>query len=347
MNFKKSHITTLVVDFDDTIATTFNRDWENAVPNQPLIDKLNDLYDDGWTIHIVTARGQLSCNEDSDAADKKYRSQIERWLEHHCVKYTDLSFQKKLAAYYIDDKGITPDDFVEKFQRIQFKGGWSGATVYYDKMSDAVYKTAPNSISAVEWYKAARALGIRVPKVHSLIGTTIKMERLPEFSGNLQSILDVIRSFNNYPPLHNVEPQTYVNRCLDRVVDVLEKETYDTLHDALNAIMPKTKATFSHGDLSYLNIMGCSGSSSTPCLIDPINDPSLYSSSYIDYAKLYMSYGLVSNTYMQTLVRTLSFIPHDILNIHELGHLCRIYPYAGSEQGRILKMIHTKTNALR
>lgn len=342
----KPHITTLVVDYDDTIATTFNRDWENAEPNQPLIDRLNELYDQGWTIHIVTARGQLSCNGDCDAADKKYRAQIERWLDNHCVKYTDLSFQKKLAAYYIDDKGITPDDFVEKFQRTQLKGGWSGATVYYDKMSDAVYKTAPNSISAVEWYKAAHTLGVLVPKVHSLIGTTIKMECLPQYTGSVESILDVIQRFNNYPPLHSVEPQTYVNRCLDRVANVLEKETYDTLHDALNAIMPKTKATFSHGDLSYTNVMGCRCSSSMPCLIDPINDPSLYSSFYIDYAKLYMSYGLVGNSYMQSLVRTLSFIPQDMLSIHELGHLCRVYPYAGSEQTRILELIHTKTNAL-
>lgn len=343
----KPHITTLVVDYDDTIATTFNRDWEHAQPNQPLIDRLNELYDQGWTIHIVTARGQLSCNGDSDAADKKYRAQIERWLADHDVKYTDLSFQKKLAAYYIDDKGITPDDFVEKFHRVQLKGGWSGATVYYDKLSDAVYKTAPNSISAVEWYKAAHALGVHVPKVYSLIGTTIKMSRLPEYSGSVESVLDIIQRFSNYPPLHSVKPQSYVNRCLARVEDVLEKKTRDTLYDALTKVMQDTASTFSHGDMSYTNVMGCIGSPITPCLIDPINDPSLYSSYYIDYAKLYMSYGLVGNSYMQNLVRTLSCVPRDVLSIHEIGHLCRIYPYAEREQNRILNLIHTKTHALR
>ena len=75
------HSTTLVVDFDDTLAITLNRDWENAAPNVELIAKLNDLYAQGWTVHVVTARGQLSCNGDYVAADKKYRAQIEEWLK--------------------------------------------------------------------------------------------------------------------------------------------------------------------------------------------------------------------------------------------------------------------------
>lgn len=343
----KPHTTTIVVDYDDTLATTFNRDWENAEPNQPLINKLNELYDQGWTIHVVTARGQLSCGGDCDAADRKYRSQIEKWLTVHRVKYSSLSFQKKLAAYYIDDKGISPQDFVEKFQRVPLKGGWSGAVVYYDKTSDCVYKTADNSISAVEWYKQADKISfIHTPKIHSLIGTTIKMEALPEYCGSVGNILDVAQRFNGVDPLHVVDPYTYVDRCLNRVQGVLENETYNTIRHALREVMVKTPSSFSHGDFSYTNIMGCNWDPTEPCLIDPINDPSLYSSFYIDIAKLYMSYGLVANYTLQSKIKTMSFLPYDILDIHEIGHLCRVYPYAGREQNRIYNLIHTKTKLL-
>ena len=38
------YTTTLVVDFDDTIAITHNRDWVHATPNEALVNKLNQLF---------------------------------------------------------------------------------------------------------------------------------------------------------------------------------------------------------------------------------------------------------------------------------------------------------------
>ena len=110
-------IKSLVVDFDDTLSFATNRDWDNALPNLPLIEQLNLLYNKGCTIHIVTARGQLSCHGDIELADKKNRQQIETWLNRYGVLYTDLSFQKKYADYYIDDKAIKPEQFIEMMQR--------------------------------------------------------------------------------------------------------------------------------------------------------------------------------------------------------------------------------------
>ena len=54
----------IIVDLDDTLSFTLDRDWENATPNTPLIEKLNKLYDNGYGIEIVTARGFISCNGD-------------------------------------------------------------------------------------------------------------------------------------------------------------------------------------------------------------------------------------------------------------------------------------------
>lgn len=188
MTEQQHHSTTVIVDFDDTLAITLNRDWENAKPNQPLIDKLVQLKGSGWTVHVVTARGQLSCKGDSDAADKKYRTQIEKWLDTHGVPYDSLSFQKKLGAYYIDDKGITPEDFIERVSRVPLKGGWSGATVVRDMHTNTVLKTAKNTANAVLWYNGAEQnMGGKfyVPKIHTVIGDTIRMEYIEDHSKKL------------------------------------------------------------------------------------------------------------------------------------------------------------------
>jgi hypothetical protein len=342
------HITTLVVDFDDTIATTFNRDWANATANRSLIDKLNDLYDQGWTVHIVTARGQISCNGDCDAADRKYRSQIEKWLRDHGVQYTDLSFQKKLAAYYIDDKGITPEQFVEKFDRIPLKGGWSGATVYYDKVTDSVYKTASNSIAAVEWYKVAASYGYATPHIHNLIGETIRMERLPEYTGNTQGVLDTLGHYAGHAAMHpEVSQYSYVLRCVNRLNDPdFTVSDRMLVSNRLTSAMYHTPLTFSHGDASISNVMGCNDLTQYPCMIDPLNDPSLYSSWVIDVAKLYMSLELCGGEHERSYIESKNLMPLETLRAHELGHLCRVYPYA-KNRTYIQQLIKTKINALR
>jgi len=53
---------TIICDVDDTISISTTHDWENAIPNIQVINKINKLYDDGWTIILMTARGQVSCN---------------------------------------------------------------------------------------------------------------------------------------------------------------------------------------------------------------------------------------------------------------------------------------------
>ena len=135
------HHKRIIVDFDDTLAFTQNRDWENAVPNIPLIEKLNNLFYAGWTIDIYTARGSISCAT-RQAAAKKYYSSMWLWLENNNVKYHTLSFDKPLGAYYIDDKGISPEDFILKDIR-DLEGGLSGSDIYTD--GALVHKTADNA----------------------------------------------------------------------------------------------------------------------------------------------------------------------------------------------------------
>lgn len=107
------YVKTIVFDFDNTIAMHQGRDWENAKPNVELIKKLNNLHDLGYRIVILTSRGSLSCNTLEQRIVNNY-SQIESWLNKHDVKYDELSFAKPYAEYYIDDKALTPEAFIDK-----------------------------------------------------------------------------------------------------------------------------------------------------------------------------------------------------------------------------------------
>lgn len=104
---------TFVIDIDDTICFTKNRDFDNSTPNQQVINKINELYDIGWKIILFTARGGKSCNT-LEEKELKYRAITENWLQKHNVKYNELMFGKPNADYYVDDKNISIEEFVRR-----------------------------------------------------------------------------------------------------------------------------------------------------------------------------------------------------------------------------------------
>jgi capsule biosynthesis phosphatase len=272
----------VIVDFDDTIALTTTRDWENAEPIWPTINKMNILYDKGWEVWIVTARGQLSCNGDFVAADKKYRPTIEGWLRKHGVKYHSLSFEKRLASYYIDDKALTPEAFVDLEIR-EIKTGWSGAKV--EKRGDRIFKTHPDSLDVAKWYNMASPL-VNVPIVHSMIGDTLSLEYLQDNGHRfkIDEVNDAIKKFSLYRTYTNFH--TYIERMEKHceanndfwdIVPLLKEE--EEYFNKFN--------TFMHGDLSIENIIQ---TDKGMFLIDPIYKQDSWSSYLLDISKMMHSY---------------------------------------------------------
>jgi len=276
----------IVIDLDDTISVTFDRDWENSTPVLPVIGKINQLYDLGWEICIVTARGQLSCKGDSKKADDKYRTQIETWLKKHGVKYTSLSFEKVLATYYVDDKSLSPEDFT-KLNVVGLQGGLSGAKI--EKVGDKVYKTHKNSLQAVKWYSIIENYDIRIPKIHSIIGDTICMEYIedcpikqPHFP-SLTKAIDIFSGikvkgvpFDNY--IERIHKHAEYHGEFSEIVDelVLHSKFYEEF------------SSFCHGDFSIDNIL--IDRKGSHYLIDPIYEEDSWSSWLLDVSKLAHSY---------------------------------------------------------
>jgi capsule biosynthesis phosphatase len=100
-----------VVDIDGTICNNTNGDYENAVPYQHAIDKVNRLYDNGHTVVYLTARGMGRTENDPQKASDMFRGITEKQLNQWGCKYHQLIMGKPSGDFYIDDKGINSEHF--------------------------------------------------------------------------------------------------------------------------------------------------------------------------------------------------------------------------------------------
>lgn len=320
------HYKRFIFDFDDTISHCTNRDFDNAVPDIELIEKINKLFEEGYEIWIVTARGMLSCKGDLALREQTYRNSIETWLRNNNVHYHHLSFQKELGAYYVDDKALTISDF--KNTEFKIKRGLSGNEVFItdDKV---VSKTCDNALTVAMWHERALDLQYHVPKVHSVIGKTLNLEFVKGNSykpGTIRNKLcDLAESFMNYSPIQNADFSTYANRVKDHLqqseIDIIDiNKIYTFLYficDRMDA-----EKSFCHGDFTVDNLIITQNSI---CLIDP--NPIEYSSWLLDISKLAHSFRRFG--YLDDLKYVYSRYDEDrsLITLLELTHWVRILKY--------------------
>lgn len=333
------HNKRLIVDFDDTIAFTKNRDWKNAKPNTDLINKLNKLSKEGWTVDIFTARGSISCKTRYDA-EEKYGDQIREWLDDHNVNYNMLSFDKPLGAYYIDDKGITPEDFILTDIR-ELEGGLSGSDIYTD--GKLVHKTADNAHLAHAWFSYVNGY-LNVPRIDRVVGQTITMEYIDhdEFYLNnftyraLGLIQESLDRMSNMDLLENSYTfDDYVKRIEGHIKlagDI--PEFTDTLQRLKELDL---QPTFSHGDFGVKNMLF---KYDELYLIDPILDT--FGCTELDVAKFIAS--LYINEYydlpclaIRTLCAFNKFEEDDITTLVK-AEIIRVYKYHPDKQFIINKV---------
>ena len=92
-------------DMDGTICTQVaDQKYYKAEPIQPMVDAINRLYDAGHTIKVHTARGM--------ASGKDFSITTRKQLIEFGVKFDSLTMGKPAADLYIDDKGLSIEDFL-------------------------------------------------------------------------------------------------------------------------------------------------------------------------------------------------------------------------------------------
>lgn len=102
---------TYVFDIDGTICTKTNGDYSQAEPLSDRIQKVNELYDQGHKIILLTARGMGRSDNSIRFANEAFYELTNRQLISWGVKFHDLFLGKPAGDFYIDDKGISDEDF--------------------------------------------------------------------------------------------------------------------------------------------------------------------------------------------------------------------------------------------
>ena len=322
----------IVLDFDDTLAYTSDRDWANATPNLGLIEKCNKLYEAGWIIDIFTARGSISCRSRVEASEK-YGPQIEEWLNKHHVKYHALSFDKPLAAYYVDDKGITPEDFIETDIR-ELEGGLSGSDIYTD--GKVVHKTARNAHEAAKWFKDTGDI-VNTPTIHRVVGNTLTMDYIendPNYFTDspykaLAMIQESLDAFDSIKQTKFLTFDDYIARIVSHV-QLADLEPFNDVIEKLATI--ELEYGYCHGDFGIKNMLF---NEDKLFLIDPI--PNVFGCRELDIAKFIAS--LMINRYssseqdlaIDTLLAYNKYIDkYDLLTL-VAAEIIRVYKYHGDK----------------
>jgi CMP-N,N'-diacetyllegionaminic acid synthase len=98
-------LTRYCIDIDGVLCQTVGINYMDAVPDERVINIVNDLFDKGHNITIYTARG-VGRGIDMTSLTKK---QLAEWG----VKYHKLYANKPPADIYIDDKALNIKEFME------------------------------------------------------------------------------------------------------------------------------------------------------------------------------------------------------------------------------------------
>ena len=102
---------TYVFDIDGTICTLSGPDYSNASPLTSRIDYINSLYDKGHTIIFQSARGMGRFDNNRSLAIEKFYEFTIAQLKQWGAKHHGLFLGKPAGDFYIDDKGISDENF--------------------------------------------------------------------------------------------------------------------------------------------------------------------------------------------------------------------------------------------
>ena len=104
---------TYVFDIDGTLCSLTNGKYENATPFKNRIEVVNDLYHEGHTIILNTARGMGRTKNNQLLSNEMFREITESQLKSWGVKYHKLFMGKPSGDVYIDDKGERDENFFD------------------------------------------------------------------------------------------------------------------------------------------------------------------------------------------------------------------------------------------
>jgi len=98
-------------DIDGTICNNTWGKYDEALPFLDRIELINKLHTQGNYITYFTARGMGTCKGDPLKAHEMWYNFTLDQLEKWGCKFHELRLGKPEADYYIDDKGMSDENF--------------------------------------------------------------------------------------------------------------------------------------------------------------------------------------------------------------------------------------------
>ena len=96
----------ICIDIDNVICKTVGRNYVNAKPNKKVLQKINEMYKDGYIIKFFTARYMGRNNDKAIKAKKQGWQMTANQLKKWKVNYHKLIFGKPSFDLIIDDKAL-------------------------------------------------------------------------------------------------------------------------------------------------------------------------------------------------------------------------------------------------
>lgn len=88
-------------DFHSQTMDELHKFYKTVKPNLEVIKKVNEMFDKGFIIYIYTSRYDM------------FQHQIKHWLQDNGIKHHYLICNKPYYDFIVDDKAVTPEEFVK------------------------------------------------------------------------------------------------------------------------------------------------------------------------------------------------------------------------------------------
>ena len=110
---------TFIIDIDGTLCNAYQLedgsfDYQNAEPVWPVIDRVNQMYNEGHTIILSTARGMRTYEGNIKKIKEKVLPILEEWLKSYGVLYHKIEIGKSWGPnpIYVDNRNLGIHSFV-------------------------------------------------------------------------------------------------------------------------------------------------------------------------------------------------------------------------------------------
>ena len=113
----------LIIDLDNTISITKNRDYANAEPIMEVVEKIREYKSLGFEIVIYSSRNVKTYQNNIGKISANTLPIIIDWLQRHNIPFDEIYIGKPWCGedgFYVDDRAIRPDEFTSlSYEEIQ------------------------------------------------------------------------------------------------------------------------------------------------------------------------------------------------------------------------------------